>query len=424
MADHVRWTFGDGPAPEVIRYFKEKQLTPSFDWRDVWAEEHAIAFTVAKSAGFDVLEDIHEELSRAIEEGLPFAEFRKRLEPRLRAKGWWGRQEVIDPASGEVVTAQLGSRRRLKVIYEANMRSARAAGQWERAQRTKRMLPYFAYRLGPSRQHRAQHVAWASAPTILPVDDPFWDTHYPPNGWGCKCWLRQISRREAQRLGGPTESPQIQYRNWINRRTGRMEKIPVGIDPGWHSNPGKARARKAMGRFFERLEKEGGKAAEAAMRDFWHSDIWRAWVMMERSRVHMPVALLPVAAEALQSSSPMVSISNDTLAAKVRKHVDPKKALPAVDENDPDAIRRREREQQRREHVYRSLQALLRDWPRLMARGQVLKDLQPGAVWIIVEADGLLWRIVVRKSRNGYMHVQTLHPTDRKHLHGWLKKKK
>ena len=46
------------------------------------------------------------------------------------------------------------------------------------------------------------------AGTLLPVDDPWWQTHYPPNGWGCKCWVRQVSRREAERLGGchPTTS--------------------------------------------------------------------------------------------------------------------------------------------------------------------------------------------------------------------------
>ena len=394
--------FDKGPAPEVLRFFEEKRLQPSFDWRDVWAEEHAVAFTVAKTTGFDVLEDIREELNAALREGLPFAEFKKRLEPRLRAKGWWGRREVIDPKTGEVVRAQLGSRRRLRTIYQANVRTARAAGQWERAQRTKRMLPYFEYRLGPSRKHRQQHVSWALAPTILPVDDPFWDTHYPPNGWGCKCWLRQISKREAARLGGPTEPPPITWREYHNPRDGRTYRIPDGIDPGWQTNPGKARARLTMGRFFERLERDGGAAAEAAMQDFWRSGVWRAWMYM-RERVHMPVAILPAAAAALQARSPMISISSDTLASKVRKHTNP-------ETHPPDTW----------EWFMKALEQL----PALLAQGIWLGEMQPGRVWVIIYVDGKPLRVIIGKAANGYLHVKSIHPVDDERVERWLKRAK
>ena len=44
------------PPAEVLRFFKEKGLKESFSWQDMMLDEHAHAFTVAKSAGFDVLE--------------------------------------------------------------------------------------------------------------------------------------------------------------------------------------------------------------------------------------------------------------------------------------------------------------------------------------------------------------------------------
>ena len=31
--------------------------------------------------------------------------------------------------------------------------------------------------------------------------------------------------------------------NWRNKRTGQTVEVPVGIDPGWDTNPGKNRAR-------------------------------------------------------------------------------------------------------------------------------------------------------------------------------------
>ena len=393
-------TFNPGPPPEALRYLEEKGLKPSFDWRDVWGEEHAIAFTVAKSTGFDILEDIHAALHEAMELGLPFAEFRKRLEPKLKARGWWGVDEVTDPLTGEVKLARLGSRRRLKIIYEANMRTARAAGQWERAQRTKEMLPYFEYRLGPSRHHRAQHAAWAAAPVILPVDDPFWNTHYPPNGWGCKCWLRQITEREARRRGGPTERPPVIWRDYVNPRDGRTWKVPDGIDPGWQTNPGKARARQAMRRYFDRLDHDGGGAAASAMREFWKAGVWRAWMRM-KERVHMPAALLPAAAEALGSVSPVVSISNDTLAAKTRKHAGPHHPAPAA----------------------RAFLEVLDNLPELIRDGTWLGEMRPGEVWIAIEWRGRHFKVVLKKSRNGYLHVQTIQHTDPARIRAWKQKR-
>ena len=48
------------------------------------------------------------------------------------------------------------------------MRSARGAGQWDRIQRTKKLMPYLIYELGPSSDHRPEHEAWAG--TCLPVE--------------------------------------------------------------------------------------------------------------------------------------------------------------------------------------------------------------------------------------------------------------
>lgn len=52
-------------APEAaMRWFKSKGYAFGFDWRDVWKEEHAIAFTVAKAASLDILQDIRGELEK------------------------------------------------------------------------------------------------------------------------------------------------------------------------------------------------------------------------------------------------------------------------------------------------------------------------------------------------------------------------
>ena len=287
---------GPGPIPkDALQYFRAKIATPGFDWRDIWRTEHASAFTVAKATQADVLTSIREALDKALAEGRPYRQFAAELTPTLQELGWWGEQMMVDPVSGKPVAAKLGSPRRLKTIFRANLRTARAAGQWNRAERTKAALPYLLYELGPSREHREEHVAWHG--TLLPIDDPWWETHMPPNGWGCKCRVRQVSRAEAERMrqegvmapgraqiidaqtGLPTgqlekrrvpvktQAPPIVRVPWENKRTGRVEMVPAGIDPGWDSNPGKTRLQNLEALLNEKLAALSPQAEAAARSD-------------------------------------------------------------------------------------------------------------------------------------------------------------
>ena len=139
------------------------------------------------------------------------------------------------------------------------MRTARTAGQWERIQRTRDLLPYLVYSLGPSQVHRDQHVGWAGL--ILPVDDPWWNTHFPPNGWGCRCRVRQVSARERDRLlareggGFRAEAPAVRTREWVNPATGDVRRVAEGVDPGWDYNPGAHRTLGIHRRLVERTER-------------------------------------------------------------------------------------------------------------------------------------------------------------------------
>ncbi len=195
MADEL---FKTAPE-EVVRYFRSKSDRPAFDWRDVAPEEHAYAYTVAKATSQCILADIRAAMDDAIVNQVPFKEFAAKLQPTLEAKGWWGRKLVHDPRDGKYKLAQLGSPRRLRTIYWANIRTAHAAGEWQCTQRNKAFLPFLVYTLSVSEKRRPEHLGWVG--TILPVDDPWWSSHYPPNGWGCKCGVHQIRRREAAGRG-------------------------------------------------------------------------------------------------------------------------------------------------------------------------------------------------------------------------------
>ena len=220
-----------------------KRLDPSFAWQDVWQEAHAASFTVAKSAGFDVLDDIYQALVKALAEGKTFADFALELKPLLQAKGWWGSRPVEDPLTGETIFAQLGSPRRLRTIFDVNMRVSYAAGHWssfEGVKATRPFLRYVAIRDEVTRpQHRAHHNL------VLPVDHPHWNVWATPNGWKCRCTMQSLSQRDVDRLIAEGEKlffepPAFTVRSYRNKRTGEISMVPDGIDPGWAYNPGKA----------------------------------------------------------------------------------------------------------------------------------------------------------------------------------------
>ena len=133
------------PNREAQSHLGRKVLRPAFAWQDSTAEEHAIAFTVAKMMDEDMLAETQKALQDALAQGTDFATFKARLKPYLMARGWWGKQLMGDPQDGEIKLVQLGSTRRLRTIYHTNLHSAYAAGQWARIERNKKAFPYLKY---------------------------------------------------------------------------------------------------------------------------------------------------------------------------------------------------------------------------------------------------------------------------------------
>ncbi len=228
------------PPAEAVAYFRSKGLAASFAWEDVWQEEHAKAFTVAKAMQREILEDIRAALDTALAEGRTLDQFRDELTPILQARGWWGRQEMTDPLTGETAEVQLGSPRRLRTIFDVNMRSAYQAGRWERIERVKDAMPFLRYVAVQDDRTRDEHRAWHGV--VLPVDDPWWNTHYPPCGWRCRCTVTQMSARTLGRRGFEVtiNPPRFPPKTFTNRRTGEVTTVEGGISPGFNFNVGKA----------------------------------------------------------------------------------------------------------------------------------------------------------------------------------------
>lgn len=227
------------PPEEAIAFFRQKGYRTSFSYLDMMHRAHSDAFTVAGVTRLDVLQDIRAQVDDAIANGSTMADFRKDMQERLTAKGWWKPVEVTDDATGEAKIVDLRRSRRLETIFDTNLRTAYAAGQWTRIQRTKKALPFLCYKCVLDNRVRPLHRGWHNV--VLPVDHPWWQTHFPPCDWRCRCGVVQMTEGMVKRAGlrvwdePPDDGPPVPF---TNRRTGEVTRVPKGIHPSFAYNPG------------------------------------------------------------------------------------------------------------------------------------------------------------------------------------------
>jgi hypothetical protein len=211
------------PFQEQIAFHRRKLNLPSKRWDDIWQSAHDRAFIVAGASSADLLDDLRQAVDGYFARGDTLENFRRNFERIVAARGWTG-------WTGEGTRA--GRAWRTRTIYTTNISASYAAGRWQQLTDPQLLAerPYWRYVHNDSVLHpRPLHQAWGSSGLTLRHDHPFWRTHFPPNGWGCKCRVRAV---RAPGEGDATEPPAGWDTN--DSKTG----APPGIDRGWAYAPG------------------------------------------------------------------------------------------------------------------------------------------------------------------------------------------
>lgn len=268
---------------EIVDFFKAKGCRITWDWQDDWQECQAKSFTVAKVMEMDILQDIKNELVRALDSGETLQTFKSNLESVLAAKGWWkGKKEVTNPDTGETAEIELGSNRRMRQIFETNLTTSYRAGQYKQQWESRESRPWWMYVCKMLPTSREEHKALHGK--VFRCDDPFWDSFYPPNGFNCRCDVIPLTKDEINNIKHYTLQPKLdkdgqpvvvngipQYEHVLTKietckstpttLTQRNAQVtidnrkmtykqafyqdgtmanPVSTDRGWNYNPGKA----------------------------------------------------------------------------------------------------------------------------------------------------------------------------------------
>ncbi len=247
------------PFEEAIQYFQDKVNLPTEKWTDIWQGMHSRAFVVAGATKDELLSDFNAAIDKALSEGSTIEDFRRTFDETVARNGW----------------SYKGERGwRTGVIFNTNMRTAYAAGNYQQMMAVRGERSYWRYIGGLSETPRPLHLKWSG--TVLPVGDPWWDTHYPPNDWGCKCEVVSHTQEEIDDLKKEgvkisSERPSDGTYQWTGKN-GDTHTIPNGIGQGWAYNPGKtAWGEKLSEDVMAAWKAQGAKAWERLTPGSWES---------------------------------------------------------------------------------------------------------------------------------------------------------
>lgn len=186
---------------KAIEYFKSKGFEFSWNWREVFEAQHNIAFTVAKVMKENLLKDIRAIVEDYISGELDYRLAYKNLAADLQRKGWWGKQYQINPHTGKEELVQLGSPRRIKTILDTNLNVSLAAGEMRTQLDQASIAPYWQYKTQDDERVRAKHdeIGNVFINAVLRYDHPFWQIWYPPNDWGCRCFVKTYRESDLEK---------------------------------------------------------------------------------------------------------------------------------------------------------------------------------------------------------------------------------
>ena len=123
------------------------------------------------------------------------------------------------------------NRNYLRAEYNFATASAEMAAKWEQYERDGDRY-YLQYRTVGDSHVREEHAALNG--TTLPVSHPFWDTHYPPNGWNCRCLVVQVRKSSHEQ----TSEDELSKRT---KALAEQQAKSKGKSEMFRFNPGKQR---------------------------------------------------------------------------------------------------------------------------------------------------------------------------------------
>ena len=168
------------PFSEAIKAAQQRNVVlPDVYYGELQGLARQQAFSVAGLASLDQLTIVRNSLAAKLQSGQTFRQWQK---------------DITESGTLDL------PRHRLDNIFRTNIQSNYNRGRWERFVEGKDTQPYLMYDAINDSRVRPSHLAMDGI--IRTVDDPFWHSHAPLNGYRCRCRLVSLNERLAQARSG------------------------------------------------------------------------------------------------------------------------------------------------------------------------------------------------------------------------------
>ena len=162
---------------EALQYAHSKKVVLPDEFYSMDLKTRQMATTVSFLSSLEQAESVIKSLNKTLASGGTFNDFQKLV------------------ADSEIVLPK----HYLDNVFRTNIQSAYGHGRWQQQQRNKDKRQYLMYSAINDSRVRPAHLALNRI--VLPINHPFWLTHYPPLGFRCRCTCIALTEAQALKYG-------------------------------------------------------------------------------------------------------------------------------------------------------------------------------------------------------------------------------
>ena len=162
---------------EALEYAHNKKIVLPSEFYSMDLKTRQMATTVSFLSSLEQIETVIKAVNKSIADGGTFNDFQKLI----------AESEIILP------------KHYLDNVFRTNIQNAYGHGRWQQQQRNKDKRQYLMYSAINDSRVRPAHLALNRI--VLPIDHPFWLTHYPPLSFRCRCTVIALTEKQALKYG-------------------------------------------------------------------------------------------------------------------------------------------------------------------------------------------------------------------------------